>query len=243
MRPEASRELKARGNDITVRWTPSHQGVAGNERADALAKQAATGELTQADPAYLREASLAHLTRRVTEARALETSSWIRAHVKRRHRYRPPPGGKMRKDLRGVRKELASRYYQLLSGHAATATHLRRMGQVSSDECWWCGSGERQTRLHLFSRCRRWTPEIRELWRRVNAECGGNPRALSVRRLFGDPQATEAVLDFLRSTGVGRLPGLAMFGIMEDASGRDLEMWAENESSEDDGDEGGAGPP
>ena len=149
----------------------------------------------------------------------------------------------MRKELRGVRKELAGRYYQLLSGHAATATHLRRIGQAPSEGCWWCGSGERQTRLHLFSRCRRWTPEIKELWRRVNAESGGGPRAPSIRRLFGDPRATEAVLDFLRNTRVGRLPGLAMFGIMEDESGRDLELWAEDESPEDEGDEGGPGPP
>ena len=87
---EASRELRARNNDITVRWTPSHRGVTGNERADALAKRAAAGGLARVDPAYLREASLAHLTRRTTEARATETSSWIRAHVKRKHRYRPP---------------------------------------------------------------------------------------------------------------------------------------------------------
>ena len=98
---ETSRELRARGN-ITIRWTPSHRGVAGNEKADALARQAAAGKLTQADPAYLREASLEHLTRKTTEARSLETSSWIRAHVKRRHRYRPPPGGKMRQEIRGV---------------------------------------------------------------------------------------------------------------------------------------------
>ena len=240
---EASRELRARNNDITIRWTPSHRGVTGKERADALAKRAAAGELAQADPGFLQEASLAHLTRRTTGSRALETSNWIRAHVKRRHRYRPPPGGKMRRELRGVRKELAGRYYQLLSGHAATATHLKRIGQISSEDCWWCGSGERQTRLHLFSRCRRWTPEIRELWRRLNAEGGGCPRAPSVCRLFGDPQATEAVLDFLRSTWVGRLPGLAMFGIMEDEPGRELELWAEDESPDDEGDEGGPGPP
>ena len=240
---DASRELRSRGSDITIRWTPSHRGVAGNERADALARQAAAGELTQADPAYLREASLAHLTRKTTEARSLETSNWIRTHVKRKHRYRPPPGGKMRQEIRGVRKELASRYYQLLSGHAATATHLRRVGQASSDKCWWCESGERQTRLHLFSRCRRWTPQIKELWHRVDAEGGGGPRAPSVRRLFREPHATEAVLDFLRDTRVGRMPGLACFGIMDDGTGRDLELWAEDESSGNEGEEGGPGPP
>ena len=149
----------------------------------------------------------------------------------------------MRRELRGVRKELAGRYYQLLSGHAAMASHLKRMGQAASDSCWWCGSGERQTRLHLFSRCRRWTPEIRELWRRVEAECEGGPRAPSVRRLFRDPRATPALLDFLRDTSVGRMPGLAMYGVREEDLGREVELWAEEESLESEGEEGVPGPP
>ena len=151
---DASRRLRARGNDVTIRWTPSHQGVVGNERADASARAAAAGDRAVASPAYLREASLSHLTRLATEARSAETSRWIQERVKRKHRYRPHPGGKMRRELRAVRKECAGRFYQLLSGHAATAPHLRRVGQVESDRCWWCNlnSGQRQSRFHLFRR-------------------------------------------------------------------------------------------
>ena len=145
-----SYELSSRGNSISVRWTPAHQGVEGNEQADAWAKRAAGREEGLADPAFLREASLSYLTWVSTEARFIGTGEWVRGHVKRRHRYRPPPGGKMRKELGGVRKELAGRFYQLLSGHAATAPHLQRFGQSPSDRCWWCGSGERQIRHHLF---------------------------------------------------------------------------------------------
>ena len=65
----------------------------------------------------------------------------------------------------------------------------------------------------------------------------------SVRRLFREPRATEAVLDFLRDTRVGRLPGLACFGIMGDGTGRDLELWAEDESSGNEGEEGGGQDP
>ena len=83
----------------------------------------------------------------------------------------PPAGGKLRKELGKVRKELAGRYYQLLLGHEATAVHLRRVGQAPSDKCWWCGSGERQSRHHLFIKCRRWTPEIKRMWHRVEKDC------------------------------------------------------------------------
>lgn len=78
------------------------------------------GEGEQVESSYLREASLSHLTRKTTEARSEAISTWIRDHVGRKHRYRPPPGGKLRKELARVRKELAGRFYQLLSGHAAT---------------------------------------------------------------------------------------------------------------------------
>ena len=99
-------------------------GVEGNEHADAMAKRAAEGEEDMAAPEYLREASLSHLTRKTTEARSEATGEWIRSHAKEERRYRPPPRGRLRKVLGKVRKELASRCYQLLSCHAATAVHL-----------------------------------------------------------------------------------------------------------------------
>ena len=70
--------LRARGNEVTIRWTPSHQGVAGNERADTSARAAASGEQAAASLTYLREASLSHLTRLATETQSTETNRWIR---------------------------------------------------------------------------------------------------------------------------------------------------------------------
>ena len=51
----------------------------------------------------------------------------------------------MRKGLSKVRKELAGRFYQLLSGHAAMEERLARIGQVPNDKCWWCGRQRRET--------------------------------------------------------------------------------------------------
>ena len=122
-------DLSERGNRVTVRWTPAHKGVERNEQADAAGKPAAGGRGDRADPDFLREASLYHLMRETAEARSQATGVWIRNHVKRRHRYCPPsPGGKLRKRLARVRKELDGRFYQLLSGQAATAENLSRVG-------------------------------------------------------------------------------------------------------------------
>lgn len=239
-------ELHQRGNRVTVRWTPAHVGIEGNEQADATAKKAAEGKEGWAEPDYLQEASLSHLTRKTSEARSKTTQDWIRDHVRGERRYRPPPGLRLRKGLSKVRKELAGRFYQLLSGHAATAEHLRRVEQTPGDKCWWCGSGERQSRHHLVIKCRRWMPEIRRLWERVERDCEWeSPRAPSVRLLFQDERAIPAILEFLESTRVGRMPGLALFGAVEDES--DLEEINLEPSQEGwDGleeEEGGPGPP
>ena len=85
--------LYGRGNTLSVRWTPSHVGVEGNEQVDSAAKQAAEGEDERAEPNYLREASLAHLMRKITEERLEATKEWMRSHVGRQHRCRPPPRG------------------------------------------------------------------------------------------------------------------------------------------------------
>ena len=94
------------------------------------------------------------MARRVTEAKAAGVSKWIVDHVNRRRRYCPPRGPKLRKELRHECKALAGRYYQFLSGHAATGDCLcRRMHKLPPDRCWWCGQDERQTRHHLFVNC------------------------------------------------------------------------------------------
>ena len=155
----------------------------------------------------------------------------------------------MRKKLGKTRKELASRFFQLLSGHAATAEHLRRVGQANSDRCFWCGSGAVQTRHHLFIVCRRWGPEIRELWQKVRMETGWGG-APSIRKLFGDERNVKAILGFLEKTKVGKMPSRILLAGGPDLEEEDLEGYSLRGTGEDveteissSGDEGGPGPP
>ena len=75
-------------------------------------------------------------------------------HVKSKHRYIPPKWPKLQKELRHGREALAGRYYQLLSGHAATGDYLcSGIYKLLSDKRWWCSQDERQTRHHLFVNC------------------------------------------------------------------------------------------
>ena len=155
----------------------------------------------------------------------------------------------MRKELGKCPKEIAGRFYQLLSGHASTAEHLVTVGQAESNACFWCGSGERQSRFHLFVKCRRWTPEIKRLWQKVRIETGWSG-APSIRRLFGDERNVKAILEFLESTKVGKMPSRILLAGGPDLEEEDLEGFsllvseeeAETEISTSE-DEGGPGPP
>ena len=172
-------------------------------------------------------------------------SSWrdeiVRRGVSRRP-YRAPRVGevpRIPRALRGARKEVASRFFQLASGHAMIAPFLKeKYGWVESDQCWWCGCG-RQSREHLFKECRTWKKEIRELWKEVGKISGegtgksgkASPRRrrkgfgfrsheynvgpgnCPVRKLLSEPLFMEAVLVFLEKTDVGKVKkGVIMRG-------------------------------
>ena len=69
----------------------------------------------------------------------------------------------MRPDLRRERKSLAGQCYQLLTGHASIGPYLYDKIHVESNECWWCRSGERQSRFHLVARCRSGQKDVEKI--------------------------------------------------------------------------------
>lgn len=103
----------------------------------------------------------------------------------------------------------------------------------------------RQTHSHLFIRCRRWSPEIRRLWQRVETDCEwGPPKAPSVCLLFRDERAIPTLLGFLEDTRVGRMPSVTDLQALgaEDEDVEDVEHWQESDEGTE-GEEDGPGPP
>ena len=121
-----------------------------------------------------------------------------------RKKIQAPPGERPKETTTSAgQKTLAGRYYQLLSGHAEAGTRRLRFGKTDTADCWWCMSGEPQSRHHLFTRCPSGTEQRRILWRDVGEACEWeHPRTPSVRLLW-DVRAAGAVLEFLRTTRVG----------------------------------------
>ena len=235
---ETATRLISQGNEVLTLWVPTLTGVRGNEVVDGMTKEAVAG-LTYGIPDRVRwQASLPHLSRRVTERWSEDTSRWIRDHVRPERHYVTPGGPGFRKRaMRRVRKPVAQRYYQLLPGHAATGSFLqdRMTGpqRLEAEECWWCSCGKRQWRHHLFAECQAWAPQIRELWQRVGKDCvWEHLRAPALRWLWkGD--AVGAAVEFLENTRVGSRASAEMMRARLDED-RDGDV-VPGQGSEDDG--------
>lgn len=175
--------------------------------------------------------------RKTTETWSKATRERIRDHVGKRHRCLPPPGSRLHKSLGRVRKELASCFYQSLSGHTATGEHLVGVGQALD---------RRQIRYHLFFKFRRWMPEIRRLWERVGRDCQWESSRALQSPSFRDEQATPALLESLDGMRAGRMPGLALSRFEEDEEGLDeFVLWpqsGEEDRSGESGEEDDPGP-
>jgi len=70
---------------------------------------------------------------------------------------------------------------------------------------WRCGH-EYQTRGHLFTWCKRWKKEQEVLWRVIRKVTGVQWRLqLPTSQVFASEECTQALMDFLFVTDVGRV--------------------------------------
>jgi hypothetical protein len=98
-------------------------------------------------------------------------------------------------------------FTQMLCGHALIGAHLKRIGRRSTDDCWFCAKGSKMTRGHLFGGCATFRAQYSVLMRncrkaRKDVQKKGRMR-LGVRHLFEEEGYEEAVMGYLKETGIG----------------------------------------
>ena len=99
-----------------------------NRRPTTYAKAAAENTADGISKRLIPEASLAFISRSITEAKTNDTpAKSIKDHVRSECSSR---GGRMREKLGGERKALAGHYYQFLSGRTAIGSRQDRVERV-----------------------------------------------------------------------------------------------------------------
>jgi hypothetical protein len=200
---ERERILRHARWKIEYHWLPGHSKVEGNEVADKAAKDAAQNLRTQGTTHLTRKeryTSLPRLHRTTKEKKWSDTKSWLKEIINNRPNYIPPRQQKPDPAAMATLKRLASRYYQLKTGHAITGEHLKRINSTNDDRCWWCNNGERQTMKHLIKDCHKWRKETEKLKKEINIAIWNHK---GTEHIFTDRKNTTAILKFLESTEIG----------------------------------------
>ena len=106
-----------------------------------------------------------------------------------------------------ISKKDSSVFFQLASGHALIGAYLKRFKMRDDDNCWWCNQPTKQTRGHLFGRCKRFRQEYKSLIATVNGirkERNLKPRKRwRAYQFFQEEGYERPVIDFLKETGIG----------------------------------------
>jgi len=134
-----------------------------------------------------------------------------------------PKGQRPDGTVAGSAKRLAATFYQLKTGHVRTGEYLHWSKSRPTAQCWWCPH-PKQTREHLLKGCPRWRKQQKVLWKRVWEETGGGRFRWKAHELFAEPEASQAVLDFLSSTDVGRTVPAVEGDVEGDAGSEASEM-------------------
>ena len=159
---------------------------------------------------------LAHLRRRIGDKKWKEARERSLARIKNPRFDTKRLGQTMDSTPTKAAKRIAARFYQLKTGHALTATHLKWIKLREDDQCWWC-CRLGQTWEHLFKHCTRWRAQQKAMWAKVEKDTKRAKHKWMMAELFADERCSEAVLEFLRTADVGRKAPV---------EGRDGEHWS-----------------
>ena len=170
--------------------------------------------------------SLANLKRDISEKKWAEARQWAGGRTSKK-KYRMPDSQKPDGAVANSTKRLASRFYQLKTGHCLTGQYLNWMKRLPTPQCWWCRY-RTQTRDHLLKECPEWKPQQKILWAEVKKATGRWKDRWKARDLLADAECSRAVLDFLSSTDVGRrVPAEAEEGAVSAVSELEVREWME----------------
>ncbi|EJD33431.1 hypothetical protein AURDEDRAFT_46805, partial [Auricularia subglabra TFB-10046 SS5] len=157
----AARHVVRKGA-LSMTWTPGHEGILGNETADAAAKLAATGPAASSSdrrlPRILRQplplSSSALKQAHTADLKAAWTRLWSQSPRYRRYAHLNDhlTPTKCRRLLLPMARRHMSAVTQLRTGHAPLNGHLNRINRSDSAACPSCNH-RRETVRHFVLDC------------------------------------------------------------------------------------------
>lgn len=187
---------------ITLRWTPGHEGIRGNEHADEEAKRAAEEGSSPrlALPEFLRE-RLPRSKSATWQAFMASQKSRVKEQLTnspryaRLRRYDPKlPSGEFLKFAARAPRRLAALLAQLRTGHCSLNKHLHRIAKSPTPTCPCCRQDD-ETVHHFLIACPAHQNARRELQR------VGGLEARSVAQLMSKPKLLPLLFRFIARTG------------------------------------------
>jgi ribonuclease HI len=189
------------GATFTVRWTPGHSGLTGNEAADTEAKKAADSPTFNsrsrfgilAKPLPISRSAHRH---RLTELvnRAYHRSFHSNPRAQRIGRFdRSMPSNRYRRATASMPKRLASILMQLRTNHVPLQAYLHRFKIANSSTCLQCNLHP-ETVTHFLMHCSKYTVERNQLKRDLKS---GKRLDLSI---LGDEENFPALFKFINAT-------------------------------------------
>ena len=142
-----------------------------------------------------------------------EAKGWAKRRLDKTKNRKYHPSEKQKPDPTVANKRLPSRFYELKTGHCLTGQNLAWTTRCPDASCWRC-QYKIQTREHLFKNCPQWNSQQKTLWTTVKLEetrklpgpTRGKDRT-KIAELFADERCSQALLDFVATTDVGRTTG------------------------------------
>jgi len=185
--------------ELTIVWVPGHEGVEGNEAADAAAKEAAEGASTDT---FLPIPSLDDLLTSAAAVKAMFKKSipalWYNEwknckQYTRIAKFDPhPPSSLTQKFYYGRSRAEASLITQFRANHVALPFYLHRIKAIDSPLCLRCGTPD--TVAHYLINCPRYIDERTTLRTKIKR------LPMSLSTLLGNPKTMGHTLQFIHAT-------------------------------------------
>jgi ribonuclease HI len=195
--------INPRPVNLQIHWTPGHGNFPPNERADELAKQAASGTSSPNDqlPLFLRNKTLPISLTAIRFTNLLS----IRKTWKKRWKHSPRfplinsldkslPSNRFLKLVEKLNRQHSAIIAQLRTGHSPLNQHLFRIHRSETPSCPHCLGLTVETVRHYLLQCPHYQHERHTLRRKLKRA------ADSISYLLSNPAATKPLLNFIRAT-------------------------------------------